>query len=63
MRIQIRIPDPGSHTSAVPCSVCIVELLGSVMAFRGAKNMRMSVGSMNPFQTMGKADFTLIDPR
>ena len=30
---------------------------------RGAKNVRASVGSMNPFQTMGKADFTLIDPR
>ncbi len=33
------------------------------MVFRGARNVRASVGSMNPFQTMGKADFTLIDPR
>ncbi len=56
-------PDPWSQANADPCSVCIVELHGSLMAFRGARNMRMSVGSMNPFQTMGKADFTLIDPR
>jgi hypothetical protein len=56
-------PDPGSETNADQCSVFIVEPHGSMMAFRGARNMRMSVGSMNPFQTMGKADFTLIDPR
>jgi hypothetical protein len=59
-------PDPGSREPN-PCGsmffLCIVELHGLLMAFRGARNMRMSVGSMNPFQTMGKADFTLIDPR
>lgn len=44
--------------------VGLVLVLGFLaLLFRGASNVRASVGSMNPFQTMGKAEFTLIDPR
>merc|ERR1719295_91677 len=50
-----------SENLARMISVGFLVFLGFLF-FRAMRGTRISMGDMNPFQTMSKADFTLIDP-